>query len=252
MTTLEGRVALITGAGGGLGGSHAELMSSRGADIIVHDVNRDAAEKTAEIVRANGQKALVIANDIRDTEALRTDIAAAEAEFGHIDILVNNAGVSGERLPMEDIDEDVFTRLFDIHVKGGFFAARAVVGGMKSRGYGRIVNTSSVFGMAGHTSASHYGGAKAALLGFTKSWAREFGPFNITVNAVAPGFVPTPMTTRPGQENILKERMKSIPLGRSGTPRDISFAVAWLASDEASYVTGQVISPNGGWTIVGI
>lgn len=252
MTTLEGRVALITGAGGGLGGSHAELMSSRGADIIIHDQDRDAAEKTADAVRANGRTAHVIANDIRDTKALAADIAAAEAEFGHIDILVNNAGVSGDRLAMEDIDEEIFTRLFDIHVKGGFFAARCVVGGMKSRGYGRIVNTSSVFGMTGSANASHYAGAKAALLGFTKAWAREFGPFNITVNAVAPGFVPTPMTTRPGQENLLAERMKSIPLGRSGTPRDISFAVAWLASDEASYVTGQVISPNGGWAIVGI
>lgn len=252
MAPMDGRVALITGAGGGLGGAHARLMAERGADIVVQDIDPDTAEDTAEAVRGFGRTAQVIACDIRDTEALGAAIAEAETAFGHIDILVNNAGVSGDRLPIEDIDEAVFERLFGIHVMGSFFATRSVLGGMKQRGYGRIVNTSSVFAMTGNTSASHYSGAKGALLGFTKAWAREFGPFGITVNAVAPGFVPTGMTTRPGQENLLAERMKSIPLGRSGKPIDIAYAVAWLASDEAEYVTGQVISPNGGWAIVGI
>ena len=252
MASLEGRTALITGAGRGLGRSHAELMSKRGADVVVHDINGEGAHATAEQVRANGRKAHVIENDIRDVAALNRGIAEAEEALGGIDILVNNAGVSGDRLAMEDIDETCFTRLFDIHVKGTFFAMQAVLPGMKARRYGRIVNTASVYGMAGNESASHYSGAKGALLGLTKSWAREFAPFNIKVNAVAPGFIETDMTRAGRAPEYFTERAKTIPLQRNGVPLDISYAVAWLASDEADYVTGQVISPNGGWVIVGI
>ena len=250
MASLEGRTALITGAGSGLGRSHAEFMSGLGADIIVHDMNEEGAETTAASVRANGRNAHVFVNDVRDIAALADGIEAAEAAMGPIHILVNNAGNSGQRLVMEDIDEDCFERLFDIHVKGSFFAVKAVLGGMKERRYGRIVNTSSMYGLTGHVDAAHYAGGKAALLGLTKSWAREFAPFNITVNAVAPGFIDTEMTRVGRDDAFFAARAKTIPLQRHGMPRDISHAVAWLASDEADYVTGQVISPNGGLVII--
>ena len=249
MASLEGRTALITGAASGLGRSHAEFMSGLGADIIVHDINEDGAEKTAESVRANGRNAHVFINDVLDIAALADGIKVAEAAMGPIHILVNNAGNSGQRLPLEDIDEACFERLFDIHVKGSFFAAKAVVGGMKERRYGRIVNTSSMYGLTGSTDASHYAGAKGALLGLTKAWAKEFAPFNITVNAVAPGFIDTEMTRVGRDDAFFEKRAKTVPLQRHGVPRDISHAVAWLASDEADYVTGQVISPNGGMVI---
>lgn len=249
MASLEGRVVLITGAGSGLGQAEAEVMSARGADIVVHDVNADGAERTAAMVRANGRKAHVIINDIRDLDSLRDGVGAAVRALGPIDGLVNNAGVSGERLAFEQIDEARFDRMLDINIKGAFFATQAVIGGMKQRKWGRIVNTSSIFGLAGHENASHYAAAKAGLLGLTKSWAREFGAWNITVNAIAPGTILTPMTDRPENVAIRAERTKRIPLGRDGVPNDIAWPVAWLMSDEAAYLTGQVLSPNGGLTI---
>ncbi len=250
MASLEGKTALITGSGRGIGRSHAELMSERGADIVVHDINGENAQETAERVRANGRKAHVIENDICDIPALNRGIAEAEEALGQIDILINNAGISGERLAFEDIDEAKFTLTFETHVKGTFFAMQAVLPGMKARRYGRVVNTASVYGMVGTDVAAHYSGAKGAILALTKSWAKEFAPHNIKVNAVAPGFIETPMTRTGRDAQYFVERGKTIPLQRVGIPMDISYAAAWLASDEADYVTGQVISPNGGWVIV--
>ena len=247
MASLAGRCALITGAGSGMGRSHALLMAERGADVIVHDANADGANETADGVRGLGRKAHVVVRDIRETAAWRDDIAAAEAALAPIDVLVNNAGVSGRGLAFEDINEPTFDTLMAVHVKGTFFTSQAVAEGMKARRRGRIVNISSTYGVAGAAQASHYAGAKAALLGFTKTWARELAPFGITVNAVAPGFILTPMTARvletPGR---LERRISVIPLGRHGEAMDVSYAVAWLASDEAAFVTGQVLSPNGG------
>jgi len=249
MASLEGRVVMITGAGSGLGQAEADIMSSRGADIVVHDMNPDGVEATCALVRAHGRRAHPLVNDIRDLDGLRDGIRAAEATLGPIDGLVNNAGVSGQRLAFEEIDEATFDRMLDINIKGAFFATQAVIGGMKARKWGRIVNTSSIFGLAGHRNASHYSAAKAGLLGLTKSWAREFGAWNITVNAIAPGTILTPMTDRPENVAIREARLPTIPLGRDGVPNDIAWPVAWLMSDEASYVTGQVLSPNGGLTI---
>ncbi|MEE8334348.1 MAG: SDR family NAD(P)-dependent oxidoreductase [Alphaproteobacteria bacterium] len=249
MASLEGRVVLVTGAGSGLGQAEADIMSARGADIIVHDRDAEGAEQTAEMVRANGRVAHLFINDILDLDGFRAGVKAAEAALGHIDGLVNNAGISGERLAIEDIDEAHFDRMLDINIKGAFFATQAVIGGMKERKWGRIVNTSSIFGLAGNRNASHYSAAKAGLLGLTKGWAREFGAWNITVNAIAPGTILTPMTDRPENLPIREARLPSIPLGRDGVPNDIAWPVAWLMSDEAAYITGQVLSPNGGLTI---
>lgn len=249
--SLEGRVALITGSGGGMGRSHAVLMAERGADIIVHDIKQDGAEETAEMVRGLGRTASVLVADVRDLHDFTAKIGDAEAVHGRVDILVNNAGVTGNKLPIEGIDEAAFDQMFDVQVKGAFFATQAVVPGMKGRKSGRIIMISSIYAMGGSNFASHYAAAKSALSGFTKAWAREFAPWKISVNAVAPGFILTGMTQGSNTPEMIKARGEAMPLGRLTEPQDISYAVAWLASDEAEMVTGQVISPNSGEVIVG-
>jgi 3-oxoacyl-[acyl-carrier protein] reductase len=234
-----------------MGRSHALALAARGANVVVADIERDGAEATAKAVRSAGVKSHALVADVREIARFRAALAEAIEAIGPIDILVNNAGVGGERLLLADIDEAAFDRMFGVHVKGAFFAAQAVAPGMAQRGWGRIVNVSSQFGVAGSSNASHYAGAKAALLGFTKTWARELAPRGVTVNAVAPGYIDTQMTARTAADPArLAARLKTIPVGRKGEPEDVSHAVLWLVSDEASFVTGQVLSPNGGETIV--
>ena len=250
--SLEGRSVLITGSGSGMGRSHARLMAERGASVIVHDVDAEGANQTADMLREIGTTATVMVADICDVSGFGAALRVAEDMARAVDILVNNAGVGGQGLAIEDIDERTFDRMFEVHVKGSFFATQAVVPGMKERGYGKIVNISSNFAMGGAAFASHYAAAKSALSGFTKSWAREFAPYKICVNAVAPGILETPMTLGSIGKERIDAMIKDIPLGRIAEPIDISYAVAWLACSETDFMTGQVISPNGGVTIVGI
>lgn len=250
--SLDGRTALITGSGSGMGRSHARLMAERGAAVIVHDIDEEGANETAAMVREGGGTAQVMALDIRDVAAFKDALRAKAAETGTVDILVNNAGVGGQGLAIEDIDEATFDQMFAVHVKGAFFATQAVVPGMKARGYGKIVNISSNFAMGGAAFASHYAAAKSALSGFTKSWARELAPHNICVNAVAPGILETPMTLGSIGKQRIEAMISDIPLGRIAETIDISYAVAWLAGPETDFMTGQVVAPNGGLPIVGI
>ena len=249
---LEGRTALITGSGSGMGRSHARLLAERGANVIVHDVDASGANETAGMVRQGGGTAAVMVVDIRDVSGFRNALGAAVAETGAVDILVNNAGVGGQGLAIEAIDEATFDRMFAVHVKGSFFATQAVVPGMKERGYGKIVNISSTFAMGGSEFASHYAAAKSALSGFTKSWARELASHKICVNAVAPGILETPMTLGSIGKERINSMISDIPLGRIAETIDISYAVAWLAGPETDFMTGQIVSPNGGVSIVGI
>ena len=249
MSSMAGKVVLITGAGSGLGQSHAALLSEYGADIIVQDINGDGAAKTAEMVAANGAKAHLMIGDVRDSKGFASLAEVAINELGPVDVLVNNAGISSRGRMFEEIDDEIMAEMFDINVKGAYVATRSVLASMKERKAGRIINTSSVFGMAGTTQGSHYCGAKAALIGLTKAWAKEFAPWHILVNAVAPGFIPTPMTERPGKDALREARIASVPLGHEGVPDDISHAVAYFASEGSKYVTGQVLSPNGGVVI---
>ncbi len=250
MNRLDGKVALITGSGDGMGRAHALLMAERGADIVVNDVDADKANETAERVRKLGRKAWVAVEDVGNVAGVKRMVAAAQAELGRIDILVNNAGF-GQRFELEAIDEAAFDRMFAVHVKGAFFCAQAVVPGMKARRYGKIINISSIWGMAGAPVASHYCGAKAALLGLTKAWAKELAPFNIHVNAVAPGGVRSGGPLKLDSPERLREKEEKVPLKRFAAPEEIAYTVAFLASPESDFITGQVISPNGGETIVG-
>ena len=251
MSDLTGLKVLITGSGGGMGRSHAVLMAERGADIIVHDLLRDGARETADMVRAKGRRTEVIVADVRKIGPFQRGIAKAIDAIGGLDVLVNNAGVGGKRRAIEEIDEAIYDEMFDVQVKGAFFATQAALPALKAGKDGRIINISSIYAMGGNANASHYAAAKSAISGFTKSWARELAPFNIKVNAVAPGFIVTGMTMGSNSPDKIKERSKRMPLGRCVEPVEISYAVAWLASREASMITGQIISPNSGEVIVG-
>ena len=250
--SLDGRVALITGAGSGIGRGHAVLMAERGADVIINDINADGLAETAEKAGVSGRRIHQIVADVRDIAAMTNAAKKAESAFGKIDILVNNAGVSGQRLAFEDITEEAYDRMVDINLKGAFFLTQAIVPGMKECRYGKIINTSSMYAMGGNNVAAHYSAAKSALSGLTNSLARELAEWNIMVNAVAPGFVLTGMTSPGRDEEGLKSRVEQVPLQRMSGEFDIAYTVAFLASDEADFITGQVISPNGGERIVGI
>jgi 3-oxoacyl-[acyl-carrier protein] reductase len=250
MGTLDNKVALITGSGDGMGRAHAKLMAERGADIIVHDIKGDMAEETAAAVRKLGRRVHVAVCDIADVDAVRGMIRDGTSALGRIDILVNNAGY-GQRSETHAITEQDFDRMFAVHVKGSFFAAQAMIPGMKERRYGKIINISSMWGMTGAPVAPHYCAAKAALLGATKAWAKELAPWNIHVNAVAPGGVKSGGPIKLDNPDILRAKEAKVPLKRYCEPIEISYAVAYLASPEADFVTGQVISPNGGEVIVG-
>ena len=244
---LSNLTILITGSGNGMGQSHAILMAERGANIIVHDISSEGVNKTINLIKQIGFNARPFVMDIRDTDSFQKEIA----KFGPIDILVNNAGVGGKAHKIEAIDTEIFDNMFNVHVRGTFFATQAVIPQMKDRKSGKIINTSSIFAMGGNDSACHYSAAKSAISGLTKSWAREFAEWNIKVNAVAPGFVETDMTRASLSREQITDREKLIPLGRFCEPIDISYAVAWLASPEADLVSGQIISPNGGEVITG-
>jgi len=250
--TLERKVVLITGSGGGMGRSHAVLMAERGARVVVHDIDPDRVAETADLVRAAGSPPHEICCDMRDIDALANAIEETERDYGPVDVLVNNAGIGGQGLTLGDIDIATFDAMFQVHVRGTFFATRAVVPGMKARRAGKIVNISSNFAMGGSHFASHYAAAKSAISGLTKSWAREFAPFNIAVNAVAPGLLETNLTLGSIGRERIEAMAAEVPLGRIADPVEISYAVAWLASAETDFMTGQVISPNGGVSIVGI
>jgi 3-oxoacyl-[acyl-carrier protein] reductase len=246
MGNLSGRVAFITGGGSGIGRATAAIMAERGADIVVVDVNGKGAKETAETVRALGRQALVFALDVSDAAAVRAAALEAEARLGHVDILCNNAGIASDRRPVEEVTEAYFDRQIAVHVKGALFATQAIVPGMKRRRHGKIVNTSSINGTVGHPNAGAYNAAKGALLALAKGWAKEFAPWNIMVNAVAPGEVMTPMPMAHDSPEFMAKFALTIPLKRYAQPEEIGHAIAYLCSPEADFVTGQVLSPNGG------
>ena len=243
--SFEDKVAVITGSARGIGRSIAEVLASRGADVVISDINGEKAKQTAqEVINRFGGKAIGIQVDVSDLESATELMKNAKDEFGKIDILVNNAGVTRDNLIMR-MSEEEWDTVLNVNLKGAFNCSKAVIRTMMKQRYGRIINISSVSGLAGQVGQTNYSSSKAGLIGFTKALAREVASRNITVNAVAPGFVPTDLTNDLPEE--LKEWMLSItPLKRMGTPEEIAYAVAFFASDEASYITGQVLSVDGG------
>jgi 3-oxoacyl-[acyl-carrier protein] reductase len=244
--SLAGRVAIVTGAGSGMGRAHVRHMAALGATVIAQDIDAAGLAETVGTLPAVEAHAF----DVADVAAIGRMAAVVAERHGRIDILVNNAGIGIDK-PLEAIDERALDRMLAVHVKGTFFCARAVVPAMKAQRRGRIINVSSRWAQAGHTQASDYIAAKGAILGLTKAWAKELAPFGITVNAIAPGGVWSAMVlANLGEEGVRREE-REVPLGRWARPEEIASLVAHLASDEAAFVTGQVVSPNGGKTIVG-
>lgn len=247
MTQLAGKVALVTGAGSGIGRANAQVMAARGATLIVNDLHEAAAGETVTLITRAGGRAVSCAADVASASAIGEAIERARRQVGDIDILVNNAGVASGRKAFEDIDEATLDRMFAVNVKGAMFCTRAVLPAMKARRGGKIINTSSIMGISAQRRGSHYAAAKAALIGLTKAWAKEFAEWNIQVNAVAPGRVLTPMVAYMTDNDAYREDLaRNVPARRQAAPEEIAYLVAFLASSEADYLTGQVISPNGG------
>ena len=244
--SLEGRTALITGGGRGIGRATAIRLARAGARIAInYKGNGEAAEEAKRLVETGGGNATLIQGDVSvDDQAEKVVKAALAFGDGRLDILVNNAGITRDNLLVRMSAED-WDAVVDLNLRGAFLVTKAAMRPMMKQRSGRIVNVSSVAGVAGNAGQANYASAKAGLIGFTKTVAREMAVRNITCNAVAPGFVPTDLTKallKQMEETILKQ----IPLGRFGTVEDVANAIAFLASDEASYITGQVIVVDGG------
>lgn len=241
---LKDKTAIVTGGSRGIGKAVALALAKAGADIAVADVNLEAAEEAANEIRALGRKALAVKANVADSADAKKMVETAVKEFGKVDILVNNAGITRDTLLMRMKEED-WDAVLNVNLKGVYNCTKAVVSGMMKRRYGRIVNIASVVGITGNAGQANYASAKAGMIGFTKSIAKEVASRGITVNAVAPGFIQTQMTdVLP--EDVKAKLMEQIPIGRLGQPEDIANAVLFLASDSASYITGQTISVNGG------
>ena len=242
---LDGKTALVTGASRGIGRAVAHCLAAEGARVAINYAgNVKAAEEVKASVEAAGGTAILCQADIADSAAVEAMIADVVKEFGAIDILVNNAGITRDTLLMRMKDED-FAKVLDTNLKGVFYCTKAVAKLMMKKRSGRIVNMASVVGLVGNAGQTNYAAAKAGVIGFSKSAAKELASRGITVNVVAPGFIGTDMTA--GLPESVKEKMLTdIPLGRMGEPEDVANAVLFLASDQASYITGQVVNVDGG------
>lgn len=242
---LSGKVALVTGSARGIGKTIVERFAAEGAVVVLSDVTNEAAaaETLAAIVGAGG-KGMLEMFDVGDAAQVDAAVQRILAEQGRIDILVNNAGITRDNLLMRLSEED-FDSVLRTNLKGTFLLTKAVSRHMMKQRSGRIVNLSSVVGQMGNAGQSNYSAAKAGIIGFTKSMARELASRGVTVNAIAPGFIMTAMTAAL-PENVRSGFLSQIPMGKFGTPEDVAELAVYLASDGASYVTGQVIGINGG------
>jgi 3-oxoacyl-[acyl-carrier protein] reductase len=270
---LKDKVALITGAGSGIGRAIAQLFAEEGARIVANDVNAPAAKETVESLGARGAGARAIQADVADSRQVKAMFAEVDRDLGVLDVLVNNAGIavtaSGDRDRLreksdtrimemlseqgvtthwditQEMTDEAWLRMIGVHLNGTFFCTREALRLMSRRNQGVIVNMSSVAGLMGLENVSHYSAAKAGILGFTRAVAREVGSRNIRVNAICPGFIDTPMT-QPVSPLMRKALTARTPLGRWAEPEEVAKTALFLASDDSSFFTGQWLSPNGG------
>ncbi len=248
MFSLQGKVALVTGAGQGIGEAIAKRLAAQGATVICAARTLRKLQEVADAISAEGGKADVVVADLSDGASVRAAVATTVERHGAIHILVNNAGITRDKLLIQMKEED-WDAVIDTNLKGAWTAIQAATKPMMKQRWGRIINIASVVGQMGNAGQANYVAAKAGLIGLTKSVARELASRNVTANAVTPGYIETAMTAGLAAE-VKAEFTKQIPLGRMGTVDDIAAAVAFLASDEAGYITGQVLSVNGGMLMV--
>jgi len=241
---LSGRIALVTGASQGIGRACAVKLAEAGAEVALVARNLEKLNAVAEQINAQGGKASVFACDLSEEEQIKSGFKAALAQLGKIDILVNNAGITRDQLVMRMKRAD-WDAVINTNLTSAYLCVQQVIGSMLKQRWGRIINITSIFGQMGQAGQANYASSKAGLIGLTMAIAREVGSRNITCNAVAPGFIETGMTAGLGEE-LRQNALKNIPLGRLGTPEDVANAVAFLASEESSYITGNVLNVNGG------
>ncbi len=241
---LEGQVAVVTGGGGLIGRAIATALAADGADIVVNDMVEQTARETAALVEALGRQSLVITANVAASEEVEAMVDQTVARFGRLDIMVNNAGITRDGLILRMKDEQ-WDLVLNVNLKSAFLCTRAAVRPMMKQRRGRIINIASVVGLIGNAGQANYAASKGGLLALTKTTAKEFASRNINVNAVAPGFIETPMTHELSEE-ARAEWLAKIPLGRAGTAQDVADVVAFLAGPRSSYLTGQVISICGG------
>ena len=242
--TLSGRVALVTGASQGIGRACALRLAQSGATLALAARGQEKLDELAGQIAATGGKAAAFAMDVSDEEQIKAAFKAAIAHFGKIDILVNNAGITRDQLVMRMKRAD-WDSVLNTNLTSAYLCTQQAIGSMLKQRWGRIINITSIFGQMGQAGQTNYAASKAGLIGLTMAIAREVGSRNITCNAVAPGFIETAMTSGLG-EDFKQNAVKMIPLGRVGSPQDVASAVAFLASEEASYITGHVLNVNGG------
>ena len=241
---LKGKVALVTGGAQGIGKAVALMLARHGADVVVADVNLEKAAETAKEVEATGRGAMAVNVDVTRLSDVENMVESAIGRFGRIDILINNAGIARDKLILRMTEED-WDAVLDVNLKGTFNCTKAIIKHMSKQRSGKIVNIASVVGEMGNAGQANYSASKAGVIGLTKTIAREFSQRGINVNAIAPGYIQTPMT------DVLPDKAKEelkrmIPMERLGQPEDVAYAVLFLVSEGSSYVTGQVLNVNGG------
>lgn len=247
MKRLEDKVAIITGGADGIGKATAELFAAEGAKVAIWDLNTEKGEALVKQLKAHGYEATFIRVNTSDMTAVEKAADIVMEEYGRIDILLNNAGITRDA-SMKKMTTDQWQQVIDVNLSGVFYCTKAVYPFMLEQGYGRIISTSSVVALYGNFGQTNYVAAKAGVIGMTKTWAREFGRKGVTVNAIAPGFISTEMVAAM-PEQVLAGMRDKVPVGRLGEPKVIAYAFLFLASDEAAYVNGTVLSVDGGITI---
>ncbi len=251
MERFKDKVAIITGGAQGIGEAIARRLANEGAQVAILDIQHEKAQVVAEDIGAKGGSAIAVGTDITDSQGVKRAVKEVEDRFGKVDILVNNAGWD-KVAPFVELDQELWDRIIAINLRGPMTVTRAVLDGMIKRNYGKIVNIASDAGRVGSSGESVYSACKGGIIAFTKTLARELLRYNILVNCVSPGPTDTALLASMGKDNpkLIEALERAIPMRRVGKPEALAPAVAFLASDEASYITGQTLSVNGGFSML--